>query len=156
MKSSVFRALLPSLLAAGLVYGTFPISQVQRVTNVPTVPNQFIIEVDTIANIPTKRSFSRVRRNIFLPSSLLTIGCQSLDAVYALLKERSVGFDVTKEFEASGLFVGASITVNSAQVCGAMFSPHYKITNFTQDVAAISKTPGVVAIRPVVRIPPPK
>lgn len=88
--------------------------------------------------------------------SLLTIGCQSLDAVYALLKERSVGFDVTKEFEASGLFVGASITVNSAQVCGAMFSPHYKITNFTQDVAAISKTPGVVAIRPVVRIPPPK
>lgn len=67
MKSSVFRALLPSLLTAGWVYGTFPISQVQRVTNVPTVPNQFIIEVDTIANIPTKRSFSRVRRNIFLP-----------------------------------------------------------------------------------------
>ena len=67
MKPSAFRALLPSLLAAGLVYATFPISQVKRVTNVPIVPNQFIIEVDSIANIPTKRSFSRVRRNILLP-----------------------------------------------------------------------------------------
>ena len=79
-----------------------------------------------------------------------------MDAVYASLRERSVGFDVTKEFEASGLFVGASITVNSAQVGRIMSFLPQKVTHFLQDVSAISKTPGVVAIRPVVRVPPPK
>ncbi|KAF8894316.1 pyrolysin [Gymnopilus junonius] len=122
MKAAMFWALLPSLFSASVVYGVFPISQVQRVSKLPTVPNKFIIEVAQLSDIPTKRSFIR-----------------SLDAVYANLQERGVSFDVTKEFDSLGLFVGAAVTINNAQ-----------------DVASISKTPGVVAIRPVVRIQPPK
>ncbi|PPR04383.1 hypothetical protein CVT26_004221 [Gymnopilus dilepis] len=123
MKTAAFWALLPSILAATAVFGAkFPLSQVPRVSKTPTVPNQFIIEVAQLSDIPTKRSFTR-----------------SLDAVYATLQERGVSFDVTKEFDSAGLFVGAAVTLNSAQ-----------------DVAAISKTPGVVAIRPVVRFQSPK
>ncbi|KAF8971231.1 subtilisin-like protease [Flammula alnicola] len=122
MKSVTYWALLPTLLSASLVFGVFPISNIKKVTNIPAVPNQFIIEVDELSSIPTKRSFPR-----------------SLDAVYASLQERAVGFDVTKEFDASGLFVGAALTVNTPQ-----------------DVAAIASTPGVKAIRPVVRIDSPK
>ncbi|PPQ90634.1 hypothetical protein CVT25_006617 [Psilocybe cyanescens] len=118
MKSAAFWVLLPSLLSASLVYGVFPISNVKRVSNLPFVPNKFIIEVDSLSNIPTKRSFAR-----------------SLDAVYSSLQERAIKFDVTKEFDTSGVFVGAAVTLN--------------------DVAAIASTPGVKAIRPVVRFAQP-
>ncbi|KDR78150.1 hypothetical protein GALMADRAFT_224528 [Galerina marginata CBS 339.88] len=57
----------------------------------------------------------------------------SLDAVYASLTEKSVRFDVTKEFNSAGLFVG-----------------------FFQDAVAIANTPGVKAIRPVVRFNQPR
>ncbi|KAF8187464.1 pyrolysin [Pholiota molesta] len=123
MKSATFLALLPTLFSASLVLGAkFPLSVAKKGNNLPIVQNQFIIEVDELSNIPTKRSFAR-----------------SLDAVYASLQERAIGFDVNKEYDASGLFVGASVTVKSAQ-----------------DVAAIANTPGVKAIRPVVRIAAPK
>lgn len=61
MKSTVFWTLFPSLLSASLVFGVVPISSVKRVSNQATVPNKFIIEVDNLSNIPTKRSFTRVR-----------------------------------------------------------------------------------------------
>ncbi|KAF9547696.1 subtilisin-like protease [Agrocybe pediades] len=122
MKSALYWSLLSSFLSAGLVHGAVPISSVKQVTNVPTVPNKFIIEVDDLSDIPTKRSLTR-----------------SLDAVYESLRSRAIKFDVTKEFDSSGLFVGAALTLNSAQ-----------------DVAAIASTPGVKSIRPVVRFDPPK
>ncbi|KAH9484892.1 Minor extracellular protease vpr [Psilocybe cubensis] len=118
MKSAAFWALLPSLLSASLVYAVVPISSVKGKSNLPFVPNKFIIEVDTLSDIPTKRSFTR-----------------SLDAVYASLQNRAIKFDVTKEFDSNGVFVGAAVVLN--------------------DVAAIASTPGVKAIRPVVRFAQP-
>ncbi|KAH6897537.1 peptidase [Coprinopsis sp. MPI-PUGE-AT-0042] len=79
------------------------------------VPNKFIIEVDTTADIPQKRSFAR-----------------DLDAVYASLHARAVSFEVVREFEQPGLFVGASLTIESSD-----------------DVNAIQNLPGVKAIHPV-------
>ncbi|KIM45535.1 hypothetical protein M413DRAFT_343058 [Hebeloma cylindrosporum] len=122
MKSTVFWTLLPSFISASLVFGVVPISSVKRVSNQATVPNKFIIEVDDLSNIPTKRSFGR-----------------SLDAVYASLQERAVGFDINKEYDSAGLFVGASLTLNTPQ-----------------DAAKIANTPGVKAVRPVVRFDQPR
>ncbi|KAH6906362.1 peptidase [Coprinopsis sp. MPI-PUGE-AT-0042] len=79
------------------------------------VPKKFIIEVDTTANIPQKRSFARY-----------------LDAVYAGLHARDVEFEITREFEEPGVFVGATVTIRTSK-----------------DVALIENLPGVKAIHPV-------
>lgn len=82
---------------------------------------------------------------------------QSLDAIYASFNERAINFGVNKEFVASGLFIGASLTVNSIQVCTTSFRLFHAFLDIVlQDVVAISKIAGVVAIRPVVRIAAPK
>ncbi|RXW21761.1 hypothetical protein EST38_g4102 [Candolleomyces aberdarensis] len=61
---------------------------------------------------------------------------RSLDAVYSSLRKRGVGLDVDKEFDSAGLFTGASVTL--------------------RDVATVENIPGVKAIRPVVKVQPPK
>ncbi|EDR11679.1 pyrolysin [Laccaria bicolor S238N-H82] len=96
MKSASLWAVLPSLLASS-AWATFPISSVKRESNLPVVPNKFIVEVDVLSNIPNKRSFTR-----------------SLDAVYDLLKSRDVSFQVDKEYDSPDLFVGAALTVTDA------------------------------------------
>lgn len=59
MKSLVSLVLL---LGAYATLATVPISSVQRKSNLPTVANKFIVEVDEVANIPTtKRSVESVR-----------------------------------------------------------------------------------------------
>ncbi|KAF9474706.1 pyrolysin [Pholiota conissans] len=113
MKSAVFFALLPTLLSATSVLAVAPIPQ--KISNLPTVPNKFIIEVDDLASIPNKRSFTR-----------------SLDAVYSALNARDVQYEVNKEYDTDGVFVGAALTLSSAE-----------------DVRAVEETPGVKAIRPV-------
>ncbi|CAA7260648.1 unnamed protein product [Cyclocybe aegerita] len=117
MRSPALWALLPAAICASSALGAIPISSIKRVTNVPIVPSKFIIEVDELSDIPTKRSFER-----------------SLDAVYATLQERDVAFDIDREFDSAGLFVGAALTVNTPQ-----------------DAAALATAPGIKAIRPVVR-----
>ncbi|KAJ3530209.1 hypothetical protein NMY22_g8670 [Coprinellus aureogranulatus] len=92
-----------------------PFSSVKRVSNLPTVPNKFIVEVDTTADIPNKRSYAR-----------------ALDAVYQSMKTRDVQFDVSKEYEAPGLFVGASLTIAS-----------------TSDAVALNNIPGIKGIYPI-------
>jgi hypothetical protein len=52
--------------------------------------------------------------------------------VYSALRAKGVKFKVTKEFNAPGLFTGASINVNDAD-----------------GLAALANTPGVVSVRPV-------
>lgn len=51
-------AVSSSLLCAGSALASVPLSSVKKGTNLPFVPNQFIVEVDTAANIPTKRSLT--------------------------------------------------------------------------------------------------
>lgn len=117
MKSATFLALLSTLLSANLVFGAkFPLSDAKKGTNIPVVQNQFIIEVDDLSDIPTKRSFPRVRFKISNLRKFVDLQIVVLDVVYASLQERGVGFDVNKEFDATGLFVGASVTLKSAQV----------------------------------------
>ena len=48
------------LALAGLVLGKIPLSSVQRKTSLPIVPNKFIVEVDSEADIPGKRSLESV------------------------------------------------------------------------------------------------
>ncbi|KAF9446345.1 subtilisin-like protease [Macrolepiota fuliginosa MF-IS2] len=87
------------LLSACSAFAAFPISSVPRKSNLPTVANKFIVEVNDVANIPT------AKRSLASPHELL----------YAHLKTRDVSFHVTKEFKAEGLFVGAAITLENPQ-----------------------------------------
>ncbi|KAJ7723517.1 subtilisin-like protease [Mycena metata] len=91
-----------------------PLSNVQRVTNLATVSNKFIVEVADASDIPSKRALS------------------THEQLYQALRERKISFEVNKEYDAPGLFVGAALTLTD-----------------TQDVANILNTEGVVAIRPV-------
>ncbi|KAH9484870.1 Minor extracellular protease vpr [Psilocybe cubensis] len=112
MKSASLWSLLPSVLLATSTIAGLSLADIKKVTTLPNVANKFIVELEDIANIPNKRSFPR-----------------SLDAIYSSLRERNVEFEVTKEFDTEGIFVGASVVLN--------------------DVAAIENTPGIKAIRPV-------
>ncbi|KAF5385811.1 hypothetical protein D9615_002603 [Tricholomella constricta] len=113
MKSLAW-AVVPSILCIGLALGTVPLSSVRRVSNLRTIPNKFIVEVDSLASVPNKRSLS--------PHEYL----------YESLKKRDVVFEVDKEFNSQGLFVGAALTLTDEK-----------------DVTALLNTPGVKAIRPV-------
>ncbi|KAG5644690.1 hypothetical protein DXG03_007913 [Asterophora parasitica] len=103
MKSFAWT-LVPSLLATGLVLGGVPLSSVQRVSNLQTVPNKFIVEVDTVANIHGKRSLS------------------PHENLYENLRKRAVGFEVNKEFNAQDLFIGAALTLNNEKDVAALLS----------------------------------
>ncbi|KAF9526569.1 peptidase [Crepidotus variabilis] len=104
--------------------GKFPLSNVKAQSRLPgnIVPNEFIIEVDLLSRIPTTRSYSR-----------------SLDAVFDHLQRRDIVFDVKKEFNSAGIFVGAAVSIQTSQ--GA---------------AALANTPGVIDVRPIFRYPSPK
>lgn len=65
MKPFIYYSVVHSLLGASAVLAAIPLSSIQRVSNAPTVPNKFIVEVDTTANIPNKRAYARVRARIF-------------------------------------------------------------------------------------------
>ncbi|KAJ7772724.1 subtilisin-like protease [Mycena maculata] len=105
-----------ALLGATSVWAaTAALSGVERVTNLPTVSNKFIVEVAEASDIPSKRSLGTPHERL-----------------YQSLRERKISFDVRKEYDAPGIFVGASITLTDAQ-----------------DVANILRAEGVVAIRPV-------
>ncbi|KAF9010760.1 pyrolysin [Cyathus striatus] len=121
MRSFSYLALLPALLCAISVHTAHPISSVKKESNIPTVPNKFIVEVDDLSDIQ-KRSFARPH-----------------EYLYRSLKERDVAFDIDKEYDASGLFVGAALTLNNAN-----------------DAETLLNTPGVKAIRPVRKFARPK
>ncbi|KAI0339940.1 subtilisin-like protease [Trametopsis cervina] len=60
------------------------------------------------------------------------------DVLYHALRKRGVSFDVSREFNTDGVFVGASLDL----------SP--------EDIAEVAKLPGVLNIRPVVQFSKPK
>ncbi|KAG5633965.1 hypothetical protein DXG03_006448, partial [Asterophora parasitica] len=93
MKSLAWT-IVPSLLATGFALGAFPLSSIQSISNLQTVPNKFIVEVDKIADIHGKRSLS------------------PHEDLYKNLRKRDVGFEVNKEFNAPNIFVGAALTLN--------------------------------------------
>ncbi|CAA7260654.1 unnamed protein product [Cyclocybe aegerita] len=115
-------SLLPTLLSTYSAFAAVPISAIRKTSNLPTVANKFIIEVEELANIPNKRSFERAH-----------------DAVYSELRARDVEFEVTKEYDSEGIFVGAALVVTDVK-----------------DAVAIENTPGVKSIRPVLSFRRPK
>ncbi|KAF7357681.1 Minor extracellular protease vpr [Mycena venus] len=114
-------ALSFALFGATSALAAKSLSSVQRVTNLPIVSNKFIVEVAETSDIPSKRDLGTPHEQL-----------------YRSLKERKIAFDVHKEYDAPGIFVGAAMTLTDSQ-----------------DVASILKTNGVVAIRPVRSYPRP-
>ncbi|KAJ7130843.1 subtilisin-like protease [Mycena crocata] len=104
-----------ALLGATSAWAAKSLSGVDRVTNLAGVSNKFIVEVAEASDIPSKRALGTPHEQL-----------------YRSLRERGISFDVHKEYDAPGLFVGAALTLAD-----------------TQDVANILKTDGVVAIRPI-------
>ncbi|KXN90803.1 Minor extracellular protease vpr [Leucoagaricus sp. SymC.cos] len=96
MKSRVF---LSVLLSACFVLATVPLSSIQRKTNVPTIANKFIVEVDDVADIPAEKRSSKYLH----------------ERLYDHLSSRAISFNVTKEFKTEGVFVGAAITLDNPQ-----------------------------------------
>ncbi|KAJ7253644.1 peptidase S8/S53 domain-containing protein [Mycena rebaudengoi] len=110
MKISGFLALLGASFALGKV----DLSSVKRVTNLGTVPNKFIVEVEAAANIPNRRDGTPHER------------------LYNFLRARKIGFNVHKEYDSPGLFVGAALELTTAKL-----------------LANILGTAGVIAIHPI-------
>ncbi|KAJ7813632.1 hypothetical protein B0H13DRAFT_1912903 [Mycena leptocephala] len=86
-----------------------------------------------------KVSLSNVERVTNLPIGSNKFIVEPHDQLYRSLRERKISFNVHKEYDAPGIFVGASLS----------------LTN-TQDVSNILNTAGVVAIRPVRSFPRPE
>ncbi|KAF8521827.1 subtilisin-like protease [Gautieria morchelliformis] len=80
-------ALLSSALAA------VPLSSVQRTVSTRLVPNRFIVELDSVSDLPGKRNVH--------------------DAFYSALEKRAGGsFTVDRQFNTANVFVGAAISVS--------------------------------------------
>ncbi|KAJ7646960.1 subtilisin-like protease [Roridomyces roridus] len=116
-------ALPLALLATSALAAKSSLSSVQRVTNLASTSGRFIVEVKEASDIPSKRE---------------ALGTPH-ERVYHSLRERKISFDVTKEFNSPGLFLGAAITLTNSD-----------------DVANVLNTEGVVSIRPVKTYKAPK
>ncbi|KAI0049877.1 subtilisin-like protease [Auriscalpium vulgare] len=94
-------ALFVQLALAGYVLATVPLTNIERKTTFPIVPNKFIVEFNTATDIPGKRSDETTRAHVLRSWT-----------------ERGVGFHVGHEYNAPGLFVGAAITLNDVKQLG--------------------------------------
>lgn len=89
-------------------------SDVKKGTTTPFVSNRFIIEVDDVsAFAPNQKRGAH-------------------EALYASLRARDITFEVVKEFNVQGIFVGAAVVLDNAE-----------------DAVQVLSTEGVKAIRPV-------
>ncbi|KAI0744031.1 subtilisin-like protease [Daedaleopsis nitida] len=124
MAPTMASVFLPLLAATGTAFAArfSPASLSHTTTGFGnTLPNKFIVEVDSANDIPTKRGLeTRSAHEIF----------------YDSLRKRDLGFQVDKEFNEPGLFLGSVLTLD--------------------DAAKVLEIPGVKAIRPVILIPAPK
>nr|CUX90926.1 serine peptidase S08 [Flammulina velutipes] len=98
MKLSTLAAVLsPSLLTS--LCSALSLSDIKRVTTLPTLTDKFIIEVTDASKIPTKRELSDATAH---------------EKLCAYLEDRGISYDVNKEFD-SEIFVGASVTLSSPE-----------------------------------------
>ncbi|KAG7446685.1 pyrolysin [Guyanagaster necrorhizus] len=93
MRTSSFRPFI-HIVFAWCSLASVPLSSIRKGTDLPFAANKFIVELDSVADITGKRS-----------------GVAVHERFYASLKERAVGFQVDKEFDAPGIFVGAALTL---------------------------------------------
>lgn len=125
MKSFVWSVLAVYALLTTALAAKIPLSSLRNAKskNGNIVPNRFIVELSTPLG-HTKRDLS---------------SRETHEALYSHMRKRNVGFQVDKEFNSPGLFVGAAVTLQNAD-----------------DKNQVASMPGVQAIRPVTLIPPPK
>nr|VWP00760.1 Chitin synthase [Ganoderma boninense] len=121
--ASVFLPLLAAVGAA-LAAKFSPSDITHSTTFGNTLPNKFIVEVDSAQNIPGRRALDPRRPH---------------DVFYEHLQKRELSYAVDKEFDFPGLFTGSVLTLDSVN-----------------DVDQVREITGVMAIRPVTIIPPPK
>lgn len=107
MKVPFFLALLGATSAWA---AKASLSGVNRVTNLPIVSNKFIVEVAEASEIPTKRALGTV--GLAVDSTSISHSFQPHELLYRSLTERKISFDVHKEFDAPGIFIGAVLTLN--------------------------------------------
>ncbi len=104
--------LLVSFLYVGASLAQIPPLSSLKNSNLPgnIVRNQFIVEVDDLYNIPTKRAFRRVS---LYPERMIkgSSTFQSLDAVYEALRDCAVELEILDEFHEPNIFVGAAVAV---------------------------------------------
>lgn len=118
------RTLLIFLLNIHLVLAAIKsISSVQHKSNLPTASNRFIVEVEDTSQIPpSERSTLSVCVLVLGPLKLVLMDLfvKPHELLFEHLKARNVTFNVTKQYKAEGLFVGASITLDNPQVSDRM------------------------------------
>ncbi|KAK7053167.1 hypothetical protein VNI00_003786 [Paramarasmius palmivorus] len=112
-----FLSLISFLSIAHWTLAVVPLSSVKKTTNLPILPNRYIVEVDDSSTVSqlSSRSEDNVHKRL-----------------YQSFKARDVAFDVNKEYNAPGVFVGASVTLENPD-----------------DISKLEQTEGVKAIRPV-------
>ncbi|KAJ7263763.1 subtilisin-like protease [Mycena rebaudengoi] len=93
-----------SVLGVSFALAKIDLSSVKRVTNLPSVPNKFIVEVENASEIPSKRDGTPHER------------------LYSSLRARKIGFHIHKEYNAPDLFVGAAVELAPAQDVSAILS----------------------------------
>ncbi|KAI0786595.1 subtilisin-like protease [Abortiporus biennis] len=116
-----------SLLSAFFIYtaqATVPLSSVSKETSLAnTIPGQYIVELDNVGDLSNGKRLYTTAHTAF----------------YSALERRAIDFQVQREFNTPGVFVGASVSLTASQ-----------------DLRDIASLPGVKAIRPVVSIKGPK
>ncbi|KAL0572698.1 hypothetical protein V5O48_009272 [Marasmius crinis-equi] len=97
-------------------WAAVPIKDAAKNASLPFLRNRYIVEVDSLSGSGfTSRSGESIHKRF-----------------YEGLKARDVEFDVNKEFDSPGLFVGVSLTLKNAE-----------------DVSKLAGVSGVKAVRPV-------
>ncbi|KAJ3554568.1 hypothetical protein NM688_g3038 [Phlebia brevispora] len=145
MKLLTWAILSPVLLANSGLGAKFPLSSLKGAKTLPgnIVPNRFVVEVESTSDIPTRRD---------------TFPRDPHKSLYEDLRKRDISFNVDREFNSPGLFVGASVTLSNAKVNSYLISVTYPLTIHAdmQDRAQVAAMPGVKAVRPVIQVPAPK
>ncbi|CDO69143.1 hypothetical protein BN946_scf185042.g45 [Trametes cinnabarina] len=124
MKTTVSSFLLHIAFAGSVLGAEFSQSSIAGLAGLSfgnNFPNKFIVEVADPADNPSKRSLD---------------GRTTHEQLYDFMRKRDLGFEVEREFDAPGLFVGSVVTL--------------------ADAAKVMNIPGVKAIRPVKLIPAPQ
>ena len=84
-----FQSQYVSIFSASFALGFVPLSSTKRIENIHVVPNKYIIEVDTTANIPSKRSFASASRKSSLHKQSLTFS-SSLSMRFTTISTREM------------------------------------------------------------------
>lgn len=120
MKSLATVAAISLLSASAALAQIAPLSGVRSSGPVRVVPNKYVVEFED------------------LPAGKHGAGWKPHSSMYDNLKGKKVGFRVHKEFQETGIFVGASIQLQDPK-----------------DVAKLAGTPGVKSVRQVRLLPRP-